>query len=61
MFVEPQPGSGFDKVAPAYTVRRLLGRLLGRKDKDETGPLARQWRAATPAPERGRANPDHPV
>jgi hypothetical protein len=38
MFVEPQPGSGFDKVAPAYIVRRLLGRLLGRKDEDETGP-----------------------
>jgi hypothetical protein len=60
MFVEPQPGSGFDKIAPAYLVRRLLGLLFGRNDKDETGPQVQRRSTATPESERGGANPNHP-
>jgi hypothetical protein len=58
MFVEPQPGSGFDRAAPAYLVRRLLGRLLGCNDKGETGPQVQQRRTATPATEPADRGPD---
>ena len=61
MFVEPQPGSGFDKVAPAYIVRRLLGRLFRRTDKDGAGAQVQQQKTPMPAPDRGRPTPDHPV
>jgi hypothetical protein len=58
MFVEPQPGSGLDKIAPAYLVRRLLDRLFGRDDKDETGPQVQQRSSATPATEPADRGPD---
>jgi hypothetical protein len=37
MFVEPEPGSGFDKVAPGTLVRSLVRRFFAR-DKRSAGP-----------------------
>ncbi|HEY3009420.1 MAG TPA: hypothetical protein VGJ63_15330 [Micromonosporaceae bacterium] len=31
MFVEPEPGSGFDKVSPAYFVRRAVRWFSSRR------------------------------
>jgi hypothetical protein len=59
MFVEPRPGSGFDKIAPAYLVRSLLGRLFGRNDQGEAETPVRQESTATPATEPGRTEPVH--
>jgi hypothetical protein len=60
MFVEPKPGSGFDKVAPAYLVRRLIEMLFGRDDQDRAKPQAQQQSTATPAPAPAQTESDHP-
>jgi hypothetical protein len=59
MFVEPQPGSGLDRVAPAYLVRQLLGWVGRRGNGGEAGPPVQQQSTATPATEPGQAEPDH--
>jgi hypothetical protein len=59
MFVEPQPGSGLDKVAPAYLVRRLLGWVAKRESGGEPQAPVQQQSSATPATEPGPAKPDH--
>jgi hypothetical protein len=53
MFVDPQPGSGLDKVAPAYLVRRLLGWVGKRDSGGKAEPPVQQQRTATPATEPG--------
>jgi hypothetical protein len=60
MFVEPQPGSGIDKVAPAYLVRRLLG-WVGKRGGGKAQPPVQQRSKATPATESIRVEPDHPA
>jgi hypothetical protein len=59
MFVEPQPGSGLDKVAPAYLVRRLLAWVGKRDGGGKAQPPVQQRSTAAPAREPGRAEPDH--
>jgi hypothetical protein len=59
MFVEPQQGSGLDKVAPAYLVRRLLN-WVGKHDSGgKAQPPVQQQSSATQATEPDRAEPDH--
>jgi hypothetical protein len=47
MFVEPQRGSGLDKVAPAYLVRRLLSWVGKRDSGGKAQPPAQQQNEAT--------------
>jgi hypothetical protein len=58
MFVEPQPGSGLDKVAPAYLVRRLLGWVGKRHNGGKAQPPIQQLGTATPEPKPGRTEPE---
>jgi hypothetical protein len=60
MFVEPQPGSGLDKVASAYAIRRLLSWIGKRDGGGKSQPPVQQQSTATPVTESGRAEPDHP-
>jgi hypothetical protein len=49
MFVEPEPGSGLDKVSPAYLVRRAVRWLSNRRRMtNDESPVQQENTAADP-------------